>query len=356
MVVVAALVSPMLTLAERRPLTKPEYSTDLGDTSRDIEVRDVETTQYVFRDSGATASFDVSKGRYDFRFKDEEDIWVDAHWIPCSNIDVTVAADVLSLGDGRLQYRYMAVLRPTSVRNLKRVTVETYSDLDDPDNLGEPGSPGTTRRLEAGEWHGRELSRDWGKRLWTWTRYTGNLPADALRASGTLRLESLGLPSPMPCWVGGDGSSLFCDQEPVVSIDRLCSMRSSILTDSAHGTTIGPGLETVELPALRKYFDTSVEQGWLEDGPYREELRALLEDAVGRHESGETEGVLEALKRFSDKVDAVYAQENSPMLSEAYALFHFNTAYLMEHYGKETAASPGEEQEQPASTAIPNQP
>lgn len=332
LLVITAGLFPWLSAAERRPLEKPEYDTSLGDTSRDIEIRDTEIGRYVFRDSEATVTFDASKGRYDFRFKDEEGTWREAYWVPYSNIDVTLAANVSLSEEGRFEYHYGADVLPTSVRHLTAITLEILSDVSEIRDLGKLGSPERIRRMEAGEWVGKELSRDWGRRLWRWWRFTANLSREEQYTSGSLSLVSQGLPTPMPCWIQGDGSGLFSEHEPRLSLSRFHGAGQGILKDAAKGLTVAPGLETVELPALREYIDVSIAQGWLEEGDYREKLRALLDKALGQHKTGEVDAVLTSLEEIQKLVGEVYAEEGSPVLSEAYALLHFNIDYLLENY------------------------
>ena len=119
------------------------------------------------------------------------------------------------------------------------------------------------------------------------------------------------------------------------SIDRFVSARNGLLTDAAKGLTVAPGLSTVELPALREYFKISIEQGWLEEGGYRDRLGALLDEVLRQHEAGEVDAVLVTLEEIQKLVGDVYAEEDSPILSEAYALLHFNIAYLLGNYKKD---------------------
>ncbi len=333
--------------AERLQFQKPIYKVELGDTTQDYVGLGAEG------DSHATVRFDEETKTYFFKFKCwERGEWVTIQWCLSSNIDMRLGVEVRkSHESNRLEYRFSALESETTPYRVARLIFAV-------------DSPVLSSTEENRGWRGRMLPEGWEGSYWTWTRIFARLKPSEVESPGLLTLASFGLPSPKMCWSQAntpdissmEGEPITGDCDLPESVVRAIYPNRDIFKDAAWGVTVAPGLTTVELPALRKYFDISVEQGWLEDGPYREELRVLLEDAVGHHESGETEGVLEALKRFSDKVDAVYAEENSPMLSEAYALFHFNAAYLMEHYGKEADASPGEEQEQPTSTAVLNQP
>lgn len=309
---------------------------------------DVETHRYVSRDSEATVTYDASRGRYDFRFKDHEGVWRNAHWLPNSNIDVTIAASVTVAEEGGFQYNYTVDVLPTSVRHLRRITLEFLSDTKESGGLSEISGPERGRRWGAGKWVGRELSKDWGRRLWTWSRFTENLSREERHTSGMLSLISQGWPKPMPCWIQGDGSGLFSEHEPVPSLSRFHGERQGIMKDAAKGITVAPGLETVKLPALLEYFEVSVEQGWLEVGEYREPLRKLLDDAMRQHEAGEVDAVFSRLEEIQKLVGEVYKEEDSRILSEAYALFHFNIDYLLRNYEKdleEIEDEPEQEQE-----------
>ena len=327
----AGLIS-VSSFAGRSPLEKPEYDTDLGDTSRDISVLDQSTNQWVFRDSEATATFDASTGRYDFRFKDEGGVWRDAHWNPRSNIDVILAANIDAIDTGELQYSYTFDVLQKSALQLDQITLDVLTDVADRGGLDKITGVERGRLWEAGEWVAQELSIDWGRRLWVWARFTGVLLEEDRRKSSVLRLVSKGLPTLLSCWVQGDGDNLYCEYDPAYSVSRFHGERQGILKDAAKGITVAPGLETVELPVLKRYFDTSISQGWLEDGDYCNELRALLDEALRQHESRDVDATLTTLKEIQALVDSVYQREHSPILSEAYALFHFNVVYLLEHY------------------------
>lgn len=325
--------------AERNPLAKPTYDTDLGDTSSDVETFDSETGEISFRDSNAVAKFDLTTGIYKFQFEDAAGDIRKAEWIPRSNVDAIFSAKVTEHESGVLQYEYRADLLPTSVRHLTRIMVETISDVVDPKGLGALSPPERVARWGLGEWVGQELSKEWGRRLWIWTRYTGDLDRRTARESSYVSISSRGLPTLRLCWVQGDGNDLFSEHEPPSSLSRFHGARSGILKDAAKGVTVAPGFETVELPALMLYFDTSIEQGWLEEGAYRDEVKALLTFALSAHEQRKTAQVLRTLTSIQENVSAVYAQDNSPMLSEAYALLHFNIDYLLANYEKDLAVN-----------------
>lgn len=319
------IVVSQCAIAERMQLQKPEYDTDLGDTSQDIQVKAADGSGYIGSDSHAEARFDASTGTYYFRFKSDDGNTYEAYWLPNSNIDATISANVKVFDEGLLGYTYEIMVLSTSVRQLQRVTIEILSDVAP----GQPSDEG---------WNGRVLTRD-NRRLWTWTIGLEEAPVQKVQKSTELSIKSKGLPSLVPCWIRGDGNDLYSEQWPVESVGKFHSSRQGILVDAARGVTVAPGGRKVDLPMLRTYFDTSIQQGWLEDGAYRDELRVLLDDAMRDHERAERGGVLLSLHKLLRKVESVYAQKDSPILSEAYALLHFNCKYLLDHYGKEESES-----------------
>ena len=267
-IAVSALLLTWSAAGERSPLQRPGYSTDLGDTSKDYESYNAKSNHWVASDSYARASFDSATGTYHFRFKDNAGVWHEAHWMTNSSAEVEFAGSITRLDNNLLQYGYRVAVLPNSIRDLTRITIETASDVADPTGLGKLSAPERRKYWQTGEWVGRELSKSWGRRLWTWTRFLENLSQDERRKDSVLHLVSKGLPVTTSCWVQSDGGYLFSEYEPPYSLSRFHSLRNGILKDAATGLTIAPGLNFVQLPALKAYLDTSIEQGWLEAGEY----------------------------------------------------------------------------------------
>ena len=74
----------------------------------------------------------------------------------------------------------------------------------------------------------------------------------------------------------------------------------------------------------------------------------MLETALQAHDAGNAAAVLTALKDLDVLIEEVYGRKDSPILSEAYALFHFNIAYLLEHYKEDSKTTTTEPAQGPA--------
>ncbi len=92
----------------------------------------------------------------------------------------------------------------------------------------------------------------------------------------------------------------------------------------------------------------SITQGWLEESEALDQFKVIIaklmrlhttaqaievldEDSKAHHDQA-LQNVLPQLQKLADYTQKIYKQKDTPLLSEAYALFHFNTEYLLKNY------------------------
>lgn len=325
--------------AARSPLTPPNLDIELGDTKEDLYTTDPDTGNEIAVDSEATVSFDEGRGAFVFEYKPltskSKNTIV---WPIASRIEMTVELEVhRESSTGALIYIYEPDVATESKQMLQHFILEIGGEDTrsvNPDSL-----------WKEKKWTSRRITRSWGGDFWSWARIYPGLTMEERASPGQLSLVSVALPKLAHCWARGIAPEITAERadasapwgEVPYSIEKALSKHNDIFVDAAKGVTVAPGLETVELPALMLYFETSIEQGWMETGAYRDEVKALLTSALSAHEQRKTAQVLRTLTSIQEKVSAVYAQGNSPMLSEAYALLHFNIDYLLANYEKDLA-------------------
>lgn len=314
---------------ERIPLKRPEITIDMGDTSKDWEQYDFEKKKYVFQDSHATVRRDAQTGDFlvDYYGPKGEKKYM-AAWTPLSQFALTVEGNVTvaEIGEG-FRYDYTLSNAENSVQTVRRFIL-TKTSL--PDKFDLPSKKWEFLRIWKGSGKFVCLRPD-GNEL------RGVEPGETLYG---FSFVSPLLPAVLEAKAIGYGETFLRNYSPYeevpYSVERAFTPYLTT-NDCVSGKVVGPGAAAVQIEALYDYFETSIEQGWLEVGAYRDEVKALLVFALSAHELRKTAQVLRTLTTIQEKVSAVYAQEDSPMLSEAYALLHFNIDYLLANYEKDLA-------------------
>ena len=324
---IATCVLCEMASGERIPLKQPEITIDIGDTSKDWEHYDFDKKKYVFQDSRATVRRDAQTGDFfvDYYGPKGEKKYT-AVWTPMSQFVLTVESNVTVSDSGKgFHYNYTLLNAEDSLQAARRFIL---CGTPLPEAFDLPSAKWRFLRIWKGSGDFICLRPD-GDAL------RGVEPGETLQ--GFSFLSPL-LPAVLAVKAIGYGERFLRDYSPYeevpYSIER--AFTPYLMTnDCVSGKTVGPGKSTVQITALRAYFDASIEQGWLEDGPYRDKLKAALDVLLSQHEAGKTDAVLEGLKNVQEMVENVYRRKNSPMLSEAYALLHFNAEYLLKHYKEE---------------------
>lgn len=359
---VTILVSAPCAFAERRPLEKPDLDFQLGDTSLDNEVMNKKTGKYEPLGSEATVEYDAENRIYTFRFKEAPtEWWYTITWWLRSNVDVIVTTEAKwDKALNKFVFTYQVERLKSSAYRIRAIYLEmlnTATDLDTaPLDLKKMALEKT---IPESLWHGKHIDKRSEHNLWAWRPWNGyryqHSPGPHQRIH-IFRIASDGLPTPDMCWVTGFSPDLTYDPIPEFetelpsSIEQELSKKRRILSDAVSGLTISPGANTVELPKLQEYLDVSIAQGWLEKSKALDQFKVIIAELLRLHntaqaievldESSKTQhdqalkNVIPQLQRLYDYTQEVYKKKDTPLLSEAYSLFHFNTEYLFKNYIK----------------------
>lgn len=325
----AACAMCATTTSARVPFREPDIKVILGDTSKDWQIYDSKTGNYVGLDSHASLSRDESTGEFVFEYRGPEGSEAyTTRWTPRSQLSLTVATDVSQQENNDIyRYSYEIFNAKESRQAMSRLI---YCNTPKAESF----------ELPSDEWRFLSIWRERGD--YQCLRPASDSGIAGLKAGDNLRgftVSSPFLPTVLDAKAIGEGAPGVRGNSPYhdlpESVERALIAYTGSFDDCVNGQVVGPGGLTVRVPELEKFLEASIRNGWLAENAPRERIRELIELILRAHGEGHTGAVLDTLYELQELVKKVYESKSSPILSEAYALFYFNIEYLLKNYKKD---------------------
>ena len=306
-------------ISGRQPLARPVINVDLSeyDTRQTIGIDNQGEWIYMETEEFITEEPDIGGYRFEWRSPYDGEL-KEGIWIPASNLDVWVFAsvtynDTLSV----FQYAYTVVNGEKSEQSIHQFMLSAKV-------------PFLSGEVSSTDWNSKSLP-GWGGIHWNWWCTQRILQVSPGEQFDGFLATSKGLPDIQACYARAFTYPIRVQEEMPFAMQQVYRIIFPLFTDCVSGVTVGPGELHTSVAKVRGHIEESHRQGWLTSDTRRDVLLGYIEKLEVAETEDDYETFQSLCNELLESVAAMRSDASDPLSDEAYALLHFNVAWLRDH-------------------------